>query len=621
MVQYLGSHFFRNVFDRGKEHYKIFNGLIPKHRVGTFVNQDLDPYLHRLYLGVDAAPYLQECRLFNGAGGNDCKPARYERVHAKEPWKDIVLEDVACLVRHLRETKQINIHVVDVVIPTYRLHQEYLERLCSLKVPPSWRTTFIVIVDNPHLLLAQYRDKAAAPNSTTEALLRQAEAVLEEQLRSASQDALGDHGNNVRVRANQVNSGASASRNKGIFESSAEYILFFDDDVIPNEDVLFKYNEQMEYCLKHHCNGKKDKLLGLIGTVQFPRSPVTQAGCCNENGIVTIPSDNTANKVLPILHAGVLMSYLTFSFEIARNPMYMTPAWGVTASILVKRRSTLLFDESYAKTGGGEDVDFCLRLAKAYPNAKLYSAKDAVVYHLFWKGGFFALASHFCQWAKGDSGLFPRFPEHCFWSVPNVSEMTFLTMLTFSLCSFGYQAFLFPLTFWDVMWMDGVGGVWTIASWDMDFLLGIFKCGVTVLTKTFLAFVGYCLWDVCVDMMDRDGLKHRTKQLIPPKVLDEIENNNDQHDTTSVVQSKNIPQANVSFIYILQAHILANLYIILLEFGQLWGHLKRGRFLYIGKRFDWHIGRLPNYRQTFLVMEVKKLSGFIVVFTWLLLVW
>lgn len=44
--------------------------------------------------------------------------------------------------------------LLDVVVPTYRLKLAYLERICSLPVPLAMRTTFIIIVDNPGLLLS-----------------------------------------------------------------------------------------------------------------------------------------------------------------------------------------------------------------------------------------------------------------------------------------------------------------------------------------------------------------------------------------------------------------------------------------------------------------------------------
>jgi hypothetical protein len=58
----------------GKVHSQIFGGLIPDNRLGAFVNQDLDPYLQRLYLKYGAAPLVAESRLTNHQGGNDASP-------------------------------------------------------------------------------------------------------------------------------------------------------------------------------------------------------------------------------------------------------------------------------------------------------------------------------------------------------------------------------------------------------------------------------------------------------------------------------------------------------------------------------------------------------------------
>ena len=58
-----------------------------------FVNQDLDPYLQRIYLKFGAAPVLNNVKLTNMCGGSDMVPARYNRVPAAG-WRDRVLEDV-----------------------------------------------------------------------------------------------------------------------------------------------------------------------------------------------------------------------------------------------------------------------------------------------------------------------------------------------------------------------------------------------------------------------------------------------------------------------------------------------------------------------------------------------
>jgi hypothetical protein len=103
---------------------------------------------------------------------------------------------------------------------------------------------------------------------------------------------------------------------------------------------------------------------------------------------------------MSVLHAAVLMSYLTVMFEIAASEMYAYPAWDVTANLLLKR-PRVQFDTVYAKTGGGEDVDFCFRLLDS-SGGRLKSVKRAVVPRAFWHGGFRVLLPHFFHWAIGD---------------------------------------------------------------------------------------------------------------------------------------------------------------------------------------------------------------------------
>eukprot|EP00979_Chaetoceros_neogracilis_P009175 scaffold2084_cov262-Chaetoceros_neogracile.AAC.2 len=372
----------------GKEHSRIFGGLIPNQHKTIFVNQDLDPYLQRIYLKFAAAPLLQDVRITNSCGGSDDVAARYLRIPAPF-WRDRVLEDVciepidsylqdyACAAqpgsfnRFLAE--QHSMTLVDVVIPCYRVNIKYLQDICSIQVPSYMRTTFLIIVDNPlHLV------KVAADSFGASPLIShtRAASLLEQYL--AEQPCP----NNIRVRCNDVNKGASASRNRGIQESCAEYILFLDDDIIPTSNLLHEYGEALRGYTEN-----KDLILGLVGLVHFPRENVS------------------------LLHAAVFMSYLIFSFEIAENDLYKNPAWGVTANILYKKFPRMAFDTRYAKSGGGEDVDFALRLSKENRGLHLRSCPSARVNHLFWSDGLFDLCQHFFNWATGDGALFYRFEE------------------------------------------------------------------------------------------------------------------------------------------------------------------------------------------------------------------
>jgi len=493
----------------GRDHYNIFQDLIPKQHHELFVNQDLDPYLQRLYLKFGAAPLLPNVKLTNGFGGSDMTKARYKRVSATS-WRNEVLNDVNVIESYLRkigcekieENKKI---LLDVVIPTYRIDKLFLEKLCNLKVPSYMRTTFIVVVDNPGKM-------ASIENVDCS---QEAARLLEKKLSKSSE-------NNIRVRCNKVNLGASATRNRGIDESSAEYILFLDDDVVPSSFLLDEYGKSLKEYL-----GKKEDVLGLVGLVQFPR------------------------KQLNVLHAAVIMSYLVFMFEIAENDVYSRPAWGVTANILYKRIPNMSFDTRYAKTGGGEDVDFALRMKEQSNGLKLRSLPQAQVVHPFWKGGIYSLSHHFFNWAIGDGALFTRFPELTYCSFPNFPET--------------WCFFTIPLT----------------------------MANGKFIPSLFISTVLMFLSDFFVDAIWNRGAEFSNRcQLLYPKI--------DENNTY------------FSPAFILGAHLLANLYIIILEIGRLYGHIiHRREFLHVMHRFDWHCGLLPKSIINFRLREGCKFVLFI----------
>jgi glycosyltransferase involved in cell wall biosynthesis len=489
----------------GCAHNEIFGGLIPKHRVDSFWNQDLDPYLQRLYLKFGASPPMIDMCLRNHRGGSDSCPARYERCGAIG-WRDWVLDDVAPIAEYLGPNAP-TVQLVDVVIPTFRLDLEYLKGLCSLSVPREMRTTFIVIVDNPQLLLKMFRPNVAT--TKIESKLAESSQLLERWL--VGQDA-GAQTNNIRVRCNSVNQGASASRNRGIDESSAEYILFLDDDVRPKRNLLEAYSQHLSAVQND------PSVYGLVGLVRFPRSPN-----------------------LPLKHCAALMSYLTFMFEIALNPAYKEPAWGVTANLLVKRTKQR-FDIDYAKSGGGEDVDFCLRLLgeKTSDTPRLLASPNAVVHHEFWPGSPRDLGRHFFLWATGDSALFARFPDHCYRSWPNLVE-TLLLASPLLIFSFGLSISMF------------------------FHFIGLLLCLVAA--------------DTIVDMANAEQFRHRRKVL----------------------------EYERSILFCIAAHLLANIFVVILETGRLYGHARRLEIVSnFAKRFDWHCGRLAQSRTNFRRTEWHK---------------
>jgi glycosyltransferase involved in cell wall biosynthesis len=520
----------------GRAHYHIFGALIPKHRQSIFVNQDLDPYLQHLYFKFGAAPFVSEASLVNKVGGNiGSGEARYERIPAKG-WRDFVLDDVDLVRKHLPE-EALEILLLDVIVPSYRVRLDCLESICSLKVPANVHTNFIIIVDNVdalHREVDRIRILQGSPMETAPET-NHYEQILEQYLSRCSGSARSSSSSNVRVRCNATNLGASASRNRGLDESAAEFILHLDDDLYPNPDLLEQYCCKLGQILADRYN---KNIVGLVGLVQFPRSPH-----------------------LPLRHAAVLMSYLTFMFEIAARDMYQHPAWGVTANILFQRTS-VRFDLAYAKTGGGEDVDYSLRVAAATQGGMLVAVPEATVVHPFWPGSVLTLAHHFFSWAIGDGALFQRFPQYRYWSYPNVPETVLLSS---------------PLVF----------------------LIGPLQ--FVKLVPVFLAA------DFVVDFCHREEYRHRCLQLQHQQggKGDGLGDNN--------AKSSAPQHLEFSAWYCFRAFALSCIYVNVLECGRLWGHVSRSDLLRYGlcRRFDWHCGLLPKAPGNFRRREACKFALFV----------
>jgi glycosyltransferase involved in cell wall biosynthesis len=114
----------------------------------------------------------------------------------------------------------------------------------------------------------------------------------------------------VRVRFNPVNCGASHTRNVGMDESAAEYVLFLDDDVIPNMDIVDHYVA----AVRQH----GDKFDGYVGYSDLPAEP---------------------HKVFP---TAVHFSGVSFFWRAAQK-MELMP-WGITANLFVRRANSPRFD-------------------------------------------------------------------------------------------------------------------------------------------------------------------------------------------------------------------------------------------------------------------------------------
>ncbi|RPD62101.1 NAD-dependent epimerase/dehydratase [Lentinus tigrinus ALCF2SS1-7] len=343
-----------------RSHLDIFGGdVIPN----SFTNQDGDPFLFQLYRRWGASTMVP-CRIHNKLGGSNA--ARYDKVHAAG-WTFTPLDNAtkaveAWLCRQDPELGRARRLTLDVVIPCYRVDMRYIDVFLALQPSPTCTVMFIIIIDNPrsphiHELLEKY-----------------------------------GHRPDIRIRINPQNLGASASRNRGLQESAAEWVHFLDDDVTPELDLLV----EAENAIRSRPNAA-----GFVCNTHFP------------------PADT-------IFTAAVHLAGVTFFWNIAEKIAEDVP-WGVTANLIVRRNvlDGVAFNLQFPKTGGGEDIDYC-RQKRSFSVAEgrepFYGAPNVKVTHPWWNG---SRRSYwrFYMWSKGDGGLIKLYPEQSYRDlIPNAAE-------------------------------------------------------------------------------------------------------------------------------------------------------------------------------------------------------
>ena len=351
-----------------RTHMCIFDGqIVPD----VFVNQDGDPFLYQLYRRFGCSRMV-DCEIKNSVGGSD--DARYEKQHARD-WTFGPLTEATCLVESWLEKDSSYPRgrrklTVDIVIPCYRVMMDYLHNFLSLKASPTCSVMFIIIVDNP-----------ASPNIR--------------QLREKYEDRL-----DVRIRVNKTNSGASASRNRGLAESAAEWVLFLDDDVTPKKDLLLELEKSIRM---------SPRAAGFVGNAQFPTATT-------------------------IFTTALHLAGVTYFWDIATKlPECKDIPWGVTANIAARRdiNDGVLYDLGFPKTGGGEDIDFCRRkreYVKSRGGDGFVAAPAMTVTHPYWNNGRRSYW-RFYGWSKGDGALVKRYPALVYRDAPNSAELLLLSIV------------------------------------------------------------------------------------------------------------------------------------------------------------------------------------------------
>lgn len=355
-----------------RTHMDIFDGqVIPK----VFVNQDGDPFLFQLYRRWGSSRMIS-ARVSNAVGGSE--DARYQKVSA-DGWTFAPLDKATATVEPWLEKHSPCVErklTIDVVIPCYRVDLSYMDRFLALRPSQTCTVMFIVIIDDP-----------CSPNIAT---------------------LMGKYGHraDVRLRVNKQNLGASASRNRGLQESSAEWVLFLDDDVTPEEDILV----QAEKVIRSN-----PKAAGFVGTALFP------------------VADTVAKAAIHL--AGV-----TYFWDIARKRADDTDLpWGVTANLIARRNMEdhIVFNLAFPKTGGGEDIDYCRRkrdFSMAHGGDGFRAAPDVVVTHPWWSHGR-RYWWRFYMWSKGDGALVAMYPEFTYQqAAPTSAELLVMCVVTTMCC-------------------------------------------------------------------------------------------------------------------------------------------------------------------------------------------
>lgn len=250
---------------------------------------------------------------------------------------------------------------IDIIIPSYRLQSKYLLSIIQMDKPDNYKVRFIIIADNP---------KIEIPTEITHFI---------------------DNKNIILFR-NEINGGSSYSRNVGINNSNAEWILFIDDDVKPNKDLINRYVKAIE---------DYPNEIGFFGETLMPEPKA-------------------------LFSKGIIASDILTFFFLAGY--YDKLKWAPTSNVLIKKSAIgkIRFQEIFPKNGGGEDIDFFLQINKK-TKQELICLKDTIVHHDWWydeKRNY----TRFTRWSFGDTLLHEIYPEFTYYNFPNIIESLVLSL-------------------------------------------------------------------------------------------------------------------------------------------------------------------------------------------------
>lgn len=250
---------------------------------------------------------------------------------------------------------------IDIIIPTFRLNEELLSGIIHLPQPVGFKIYYYLVSDNP---------SADVPKAIKK---------LHEQ-------------GVIKLLINKKNIGAPGTRNVGINAGESKWILFLDDDIKPQQDLLLVYSAAIE---------KNQDAIGFAGVTIFPEpfNAVTKA--IQINGTIS-------------------------SFTDAKHKATLT--WSPTANVMLNRNKIEegLFD---AHLVNAEDIDFLTRSSLLFKE-KYISLPGAVVFHPWWNNGKLQTA-RMISYGEGASQIARKFPikQYTFRDFTNTPETVLLLLL------------------------------------------------------------------------------------------------------------------------------------------------------------------------------------------------
>lgn len=265
---------------------------------------------------------------------------------------------------------------LDVIIPTFRLPVEHLRKLVSLRASIPCLVTFWIVVDNP-----------SHPNLST--LLSELDNVTVPHPYTQGHDSELHGLYQTRVLVHPFYCGASVAQNTGLLASLADWAVLLHDDVTPSRDLLdaylsaiSKHDSYNDYFHKHDYShmSKEPKL------------------CTTFNMRVDILAGITH---FPKPHS--FWQHALLTSDICKN--YGGPvAFPVTANVCIRvRHNPHLFDPKYSNNGGGENIEYGLRVRQG--GNRMVVVPDALVLHPWFCNSATASLLHTSKWMLGESLL------------------------------------------------------------------------------------------------------------------------------------------------------------------------------------------------------------------------